>query len=230
MLLSSAARTVLRTEIPFELTAYSASVTEARRLDERDVDRDPLVQVRRWVEDARREAVNDWDAMVVATADASASPSARVVLLRGVDDRGLCFYSNYESRKGRELAENPRAALVLHWREQGRQVRVTGAVSRMAVAEAVGYWDRRPRPSRLSAWASRQSQPIDGRAALEAAAEAVRSRFGDDGDVALPPFWGGYRVVPDQVELWQHREDRLHDRLEYRRVPDGSWVLSRLQP
>ena len=205
-------------------------MTESRGLDERDVDPDPLVAVRGWVEDARRDGVKDWDAMVVATADASAAPSARVVLLRGVDDRGFCFYSNYESRKGRELAENPRAALVLHWREQGRQVRAAGVVSRMTVAEAMGYWDRRPRPSRLSAWASRQSQPVDGRAALEAAVLAVRERFGDDGDIALPPFWGGYRVVPDELELWQHRDDRLHDRLEYRRAPDGSWAVTRLQP
>jgi pyridoxamine 5'-phosphate oxidase len=205
-------------------------VTESRGLDERDVDPDPLVAVRGWVEDARRDGVKDWDAMVVATADASAAPSARVVLLRGVDDRGFCFYSNYESRKGRELAENPRAALVLHWREQGRQVRAAGVVSRMTAAEAMGYWDRRPRPSRLSAWASRQSQPVDGRAALEAAVLAVRERFGDDGDIALPPFWGGYRVVPDELELWQHRDDRLHDRLEYRRAPDGSWAVTRLQP
>jgi len=205
-------------------------VTESRGLDERDVDPDPLVAVRGWVEDARRDGVKDWDAMVVATADASAAPSARVVLLRGVDDRGFCFYSNYESRKGRELAENPRAALVLHWREQGRQVRAAGVVSRMTAAEAMGYWDRRPRPSRLSAWASRQSQPVDGRAALEAAVLAVRDRFGDDGDIALPPFWGGYRVVPDELELWQHRDDRLHDRLEYRRAPDGSWAVTRLQP
>lgn len=205
-------------------------MTESRELDERDVDPDPLVQVQRWIDDARRDGVRDWDAMVVATADASAAPSARVVLLRGVDGQGFCFYSNYESRKGRELAENPRAALVLHWREQGRQVRVTGAVSRLTAVESVGYWDRRPRASRLSAWASRQSQPVDGRAALEAAVEAARARFGDDGDVALPPFWGGYRVVPDELELWQYREDRLHDRLEYRRAPDGSWAISRLQP
>ena len=205
-------------------------MTESRGLDERDVDPDPLVAVRGWVEDARQDGVKDWDAMVVATADASAAPSARVVLLRGVDDRGFCFYSNYESRKGRELAENPRAALVLHWREQGRQVRAAGVVSRMTAAEAMGYWDRRPRPSRLSAWASRQSQPVDGRAALEAAVLAVRERFGDDGDIALPPFWGGYRVVPDELELWQHRDDRLHDRLEYRRAPDGSWAVTRLQP
>jgi len=205
-------------------------VAEAGELDERSVDPDPLVQVQRWIDEARQGGVRDWDALVVATADASGAPSARVVLLRGVDERGFCFYSNYESRKGRELAENPRAALVLHWREQGRQVRITGSASRLTAAESVDYWDRRPRASRLSAWASRQSEPVDGRAALEAAVEEVRARFGDDGAVELPPFWGGYRVVPDELELWQHREDRLHDRIEYRRGSDGAWAISRLQP
>jgi pyridoxamine 5'-phosphate oxidase len=205
-------------------------VTEAGELDERGVDPDPLVQVQRWIDEARQGGVRDWDAVVVATAGASGAPSARVVLLRGVDERGFCFYSNYESRKGRELVENPRAALVLHWREQGRQVRATGDVSRLTAAEAIGYWDQRPRASRLSAWASRQSEPVDDRAALEAAVDEVRARFGDDGDIELPPFWGGYRVVPDELELWQHREDRLHDRIEYRRTHDGAWVISRLQP
>ena len=205
-------------------------MAEAGELDERSVDPDPLVQVQRWIDEARQGGVRDWDALVVATADASGAPSARVVLLRGVDERGFCFYSNYESRKGRELAENPRAALVLHWREQGRQVRVTGSVSRLTAAESVDYWDRRPRASRLSAWASRQSEPVDGRAALEAAVDGVRARFGDDGAVELPPFWGGYRVVPDELELWQHRDDRLHDRIVYRRGSDGAWAISRLQP
>jgi pyridoxamine 5'-phosphate oxidase len=118
---------------------------------------------------------------------------------------------------------------VLHWREQGRQVRATGAVERLTPEESTGYWDRRPRASRLSAWASRQSEPVDGRAALEAAVDDVRARFGEEGPVPLPPFWGGYRVVPDEVELWQHRDDRLHDRLAYRRAA-GVWRLERLQP
>ncbi len=202
---------------------------ETRSLGEQDVLGEPLAQAQRWIAEARDADVRDWDAMVVATADSTGAPSARVVLLRGVDDRGLCFYSNYESRKGRELAENPRAALVLHWREQGRQIRVTGTVSRLTQDESFVYWDRRPRASRLSAWASRQSAPVDGRDALEAAVEQIRQEVGDSGDIALPPFWGWYRVTPDEVELWQHREDRLHDRLCYRR--DGnSWSMVRLQP
>jgi pyridoxamine 5'-phosphate oxidase len=205
-------------------------VTELRTLREQDLGPEPLAQIQRWTDEARDAAVVDWDAMVVATADGGGAPSARVVLLRGIDDRGLCFYSNYESRKGRELAENPRAAVVLHWREQGRQIRATGGVQRLTAEESVGYWDQRPRASRLSAWASRQSQPVDGRPTLEAAVEAARERFGDEGDVALPPFWGGYRLVPDEVELWQYRDDRLHDRLVYRRGPGGSWPITRLQP
>ncbi len=198
-------------------------------LRESDVAAEPMEQVARWIGEAQRDGVREWDAMVVATADADARPSARMVLLRGQDERGLCFYSNYESEKGRDLAENARAALILYWREQGRQMRVTGTVTRLSDDESVEYWRKRPLASRLSAWASKQSEPIADRAALEAAADDVRTRFTGAGDIPLPPFWGGYRVEPDEVELWQRRDDRLHDRLRYRRV-DGRWVLERLQP
>jgi pyridoxamine 5'-phosphate oxidase len=199
-----------------------------RALRESDVDPDPIEQVRRWIDEAQREAVPDWDSMVVATADASGAPSARMVLLRGVDPDGFRFYSSYDSAKGRDLAANPRAALVLHWPAQGRQVRVTGRVTRMTPDESTPYWRNRPLPSRLSAWASRQSELVADRATLEAAVDEVRARFPDD-DVPLPPFWGGYLVEPEEVELWQHRDDRLHDRLRYRRTRDG-WVMERLQP
>jgi pyridoxamine 5'-phosphate oxidase len=188
-----------------------------------------MEQVARWIEEAQRDGVREWDAMVVATADGDASPSARMVLLRGYDERGLCFYSNYESEKGRDLQANPHAALILYWREQGRQVRITGPVTRLSREESVEYWRSRPLASRLSAWASRQSEPIADRVALEAAADDARNRFVDVDDVPLPPFWGGYRVEPDRVELWQHRDDRLHDRLRYRRA-GGEWVFERLQP
>jgi pyridoxamine 5'-phosphate oxidase len=190
---------------------------------------DPITQIERWIDDARSAEVRDWDAMVVATADASGAPSARMVLLRGVDQRGLRFYTNHHSAKGRDLAANPRAALVLHWRELGRQVRVTGGVTPLTSEESLEYWQSRPRASRLSAWASHQSEPIADRAALEAAVEEMRRRFGDDGDIPLPPFWGGFLVEPQEVELWQHRDDRLHDRLRYRNV-SGAWVIDRLQP
>ena len=151
-----------------------------------------------------------------------------MVLLRGVDATGFRFYTNYDSAKGRDLAVNPRAALVFHWREQGRQVRAAGPVRRLGADESVEYWRHRPRASRVSAWASAQSEPIADRAALESAAADVAARFGD-GDVPLPPFWGGYLVNPDSLEFWQHRDDRLHDRLRYRRL-DDHWILERLQP
>jgi pyridoxamine 5'-phosphate oxidase len=168
--------------------------------------------------------------MVVATSAADGTPSARVVLLRGVDESGLRFYSNYESRKGQELDANPRAAIVLHWGSQGRQVRAVGSVERLTPEESVGYWSNRPLASRLSAWASRQSEPVAGRDVLERTVEEVTTRFAPDGDaVPLPPFWGGYLVRPDEVELWQHRDDRLHDRIAYQRAADG-WTRMRLQP
>ena len=205
-----------------------------RELRESDVAADPITQIERWIDDARNAEVRDWDAMVVATADADSMPSARMVLLRGVDARGLRFFTNHDSAKGRDLAANPRAALVLHWRELGRQVRVTGGVTQLTSEESLEYWQSRARASRLSAWASHQSQPIADRAALEAAVEEVHRRFDDDGAVPLPPFWGGYLVEPDEVELWQHRDDRLHDRLRYRRALGGNahdgWLLERLQP
>jgi pyridoxamine 5'-phosphate oxidase len=189
---------------------------------------DPIEQLRRWIDEARDAGVRDWDAMVVATAGADGAPTARVVLLRGVDDRGLRFYSGYESAKGRDLAENARAALVLHWRELGRQVRITGSVARLTQDESDEYWQSRPVASRLSAWASRQSETVRDRATLEAAVDEVRERFAG-GDVPLPPFWGGFIVHPEEVELWQHRDDRLHDRIRYQRDATG-WVRERLQP
>jgi pyridoxamine 5'-phosphate oxidase len=197
-------------------------------LTEADLGPEPMPEVARWADAARDAGVRDWDAMVVATSDTAGVPSARVVLLRGLDERGFCFYSSYDSRKGRELADNPRAAIVLHWREQGRQVRAVGAVTRLAPEESSAYWHNRPLASRLSAWASRQSEPVDDRATLEAEVAAVATRFREP-EVPLPPFWGGYRVAPDEVELWQHRDDRLHDRIAYRRT-GARWTRTRLQP
>ena len=198
-------------------------------LSEANVAPHPMEQFAAWYDDARESMGDDADAMVVATADASGAPSARVVLLRGWDARGLCFYTNYESRKGDELMVNPRAALVLHWPALHRQVRVTGAVERVSDAESDAYWANRPVPSRLSAWASNQSAPIGSRRELEDAAAQVAARFDGD-DVPRPDFWGGYRVVPEVVEFWLHRDDRLHDRVRYRRVGGGDWTVDRLQP
>ena len=197
-------------------------------LSEGDVHPDPFVQFARWYDEAVAAIAEAADHMVVATSDPDGRPSARVVLLRGFDERGLCFYTNYESRKGRELEANPRAALLLHWAALHRQVRVTGAVSRLEPTESERYWRNRPRASRLSAWASHQSEPVASRAFLEAEVERLTARFGD-GEVPLPPFWGGYRVAPSDFELWEHRDDRLHDRLRYTKQA-GGWILERLAP
>lgn len=196
-------------------------------MDERDLDADPLVELERWLEDARQSGFG-LHSMTLATATPDGRPSARVVLLRGLDSRGLTFFTNRESRKGDELRENPRAALVLHWWELGRQVRVEGAVEEVIQEESEAYWQTRPRESRLAAWASAQSQPLGSRAALEAAYADAAARF-EDGDVPLPPFWGGYRVVPDSVELWTHQDNRLHDRVRYTRSA-GGWMKERLAP
>jgi pyridoxamine 5'-phosphate oxidase len=192
-----------------------------------DLDADPVVALRAWLDDAA-EAVPQPDAMVVATASADGRPSARVVLLRGLDARGLVFFTNRESRKGRELAENPRAAAVLHWWALGRQVRVEGAVEEVERAESEAYWRTRPPASRVAAWVSRQSEPLASREELEALFAEAEERFAD-GDVPLPAFWGGFRIVPETFEFWTHRDDRLHDRIRY--VRDGAgWRRERLAP
>jgi pyridoxamine 5'-phosphate oxidase len=192
-----------------------------------DLDPDPLVQLRAWLDDAR-DAMPQPDAMVVATATPDGRPSARVVLLRGLDDRGLVFFTNRESRKGRELAVSSRAAAVLHWWELGRQVRVEGAVEEVSVDESDAYWETRPRGSQVAAWASPQSRQLESREELEARFAEADASFGDD-EVPRPGFWGGFRIVPDLVELWTHRDDRLHDRIVYRRAP-GGWEQERIAP
>ena len=188
---------------------------------EDDVDPDPIRQFRIWHGEAGAPPE-----VALATASADGAPSARMVLLKGVDDRGFSFFTNYGSPKARDLAANPRAALLFHW-QPGRQVRVRGPVAPVGDEESDAYWVTRPRGSQLGAWASRQSEVIAGRAQLEQRLAEVTARF--PGDVPRPPFWGGYRVVHEVVEFWHHRDDRLHDRLRYRRVEDG-WVLERLSP
>lgn len=196
-------------------------------MDERDLDPDPIVVLREWLREAETATARP-DAMTLATAAPDGCPSARVVLLRGIDERGLVFYSNRTSRKGTELRENPLAAVVLYWPELGRQVRVEGSVEEVEDAEAEAYWETRPRESRIAAWASPQSQLIRDRLALDALYEEAAERFGE-GPVPLPEFWGGYRIVPATVELWVHRENRLHDRVRYVRTPSG-WRRERLAP
>jgi pyridoxamine 5'-phosphate oxidase len=166
--------------------------------------------------------------MTLATATLDGQPSARVVLLREIDERGLTFFTNRDSRKGDELRANPRAAVAMHWWELGRQVRVEGVVEEVSEDESAAYWETRPRASRIAAWASPQSRQLADRAELEALVAKVERRF-DGRDVPLPPFWGGYRLVPATVELWTHRENRLHDRVRYVREAD-SWRSERLAP
>jgi pyridoxamine 5'-phosphate oxidase len=196
-------------------------------LDERDVDPDPLRQFERWFADARAE-VRQPEAMALATATPDGAPSVRMVLLKGADERGLVFYTSTESRKGVELEANPRAALVLHWRELGRQVRVEGRVERVPRAETEAYFRSRPRGAQIGAGVSRQSRPIASRAALDELQESAERTL-EGREPPLPEWWNGYRVVPEVFEFWQHRDDRLHDRLRYVAAGSG-WRLERLQP
>jgi pyridoxamine 5'-phosphate oxidase len=166
--------------------------------------------------------------MALATSTPDGRPSVRMVLLKGHDERGFTFFTNRESRKGDEIAANPNAALVLYWQPLNRQVRIEGAVERIADAESEAYFATRPPASRIAAWASPQSQPITGRAELDERYAATEARF-LGGDVPLPPFWGGYRVVPEAIEFWQGRENRFHDRIRYERSADG-WTRERLAP
>ena len=177
---------------------------------------DPLTQLRGWLET---------DVVALATAAADGAPSVRMVLLKDADDRGLVFYSGYESRKGRELAANPRAAILVHM--PGRQIRVEGRVEKVPLEESDAYWATRPRGSQIAASVSRQSEPIDSREELEARFAELDAA--SPGEIPRPPHWGGYRLVPDVYEFWEHRENRLHDRVRYRRDGEG-WTMERLQP
>jgi pyridoxamine 5'-phosphate oxidase len=196
-------------------------------VDERALDRDAVTQVVAWLDEARAAGVAFPETMTVATASPEGAPSARMVLLKGADQRGFVFFTNRESRKGRELAANPRAALVLYWQALGRQVRIEGRVEEASAAESESYWRTRPRGSQLSAAASPQSEPVGDRHTLELRRAEIAAEHPDG--VPLPEFWGGYRVVPETIELWEHRDDRLHDRVLYTRDGEG-WRMKRLAP
>jgi pyridoxamine 5'-phosphate oxidase len=194
-------------------------------LREADVDPDPLAQFGRWFDEATAAGVYEPEAVALATAGADGAPSARMVLMKGFDERGFRFFTNYESRKGTELEENPRAALLFHWKELARQVRIEGPVERVPPAESAAYFASRALGSRLSAVASPQSRVIGSREELERRVEALAGS-----EPEVPAHWGGYLLNPQVYELWQRGEHRLHDRLRYRRAEGGGWVLDRLAP
>lgn len=198
-------------------------------LSERDLDADPIRQFAAWFERARAGGAADPHAVTLATATTEGVPSARLVLLRGFDERGFVFFSNYDSRKGRELAQNPNAALVCYWPELRRQVRIAGTVERTTRAESEAYFRGRPLESRLGAWASPQSAVIASRDVLDERVRRIAAEYRDR-DIPCPPFWGGFRLVPHIFEFWQSRPNRLHDRFRYTRQADGGWRIERLAP
>ena len=201
----------------------------ARGLRRRDLDPDPVKQFSNWFTAAIEAEIRDVNAMSLATAGRDAKPSVRVVLLKGFDQDGFVFFTNYESEKGVQLEANPYAALAFYWIELDRQIRIAGKTERASRQESEGYFHSRPIGSQLGAWASRQSEVLDGRRVLDARMVEVTERFGDN-PIPLPPHWGGYRVKPDTMEFWQGRPNRLHDRFRYRRQTDDSWLIERLAP
>ena len=210
------------------------SIADLRReytlggLLEADASSDPFAQFAVWFRDAMDAEVIETNAMTLATATSDGVPSARIVLLKGFDEQGFVFFTNYESRKGQELTANPRAALLFYWAQLTRQVRVEGELARVSAAESDAYFQSRSPLSRLGAWASLQSQVIPSRVTLDERLAALTEQYGDD--IPLPPFWGGYRLVPRALEFWQGRPNRLHDRLRYTLQPDGGWTIERLSP
>ena len=198
-------------------------------LDEQDLDANPFKQFDQWFQEAIDAKIDLPDAMTLATATRDGIPSARVVLLRGHDERGFVFYTDYESQKGTELAENPNAALVFYWRELDRQVRITGQVSKASRENSNNYFQSRPVDSRLAALASKQSEVIPDRKVLEERFNQLAEQH-QDKEIPLPSNWGGYRLSPNMIEFWSGRPSRLHDRLRYTRQPDNDWRIERISP
>jgi pyridoxamine 5'-phosphate oxidase len=198
-------------------------------LDVADAERNPFRQFDAWFAQAVDAKLPEPNTMTLATVDSRGRPSARIVLIKGVDERGFVFFTNYESRKGRELADNPHASLLFYWIELERQVRIEGTVVKTSPAESDQYFESRPLGSRIGAWASEQSRVIESRAVLEAREKEISEKYGEH--PPRPPHWGGYRLIPDAIEFWQGRPSRLHDRLLYTRaVEGGDWQITRLSP
>ena len=208
----------------------SPGMNEPIALTKASVDPNPIRQFEKWFQELPAAGVSEQDAisMTLATATKDGLPGARIVLMKSYDDRGFVFYTNYNSRKGNELADNARACLLFYWSALWRQVRIEGAVEKVSGEESEQYFHSRPLGSKIGAWASNQSQPIENRAALEKRFEEFDLKFADN--VPRPPHWGGYRVIPEVIEFWQGQENRLHDRLRYTRQADGSWLIERLAP
>jgi pyridoxamine 5'-phosphate oxidase len=201
----------------------------ARGLRRRDLDPDPIKQFSNWFTAAIEAEIRDVNAMSLATAGRDGKPTVRIVLLKGFDQDGFVFFTNYESEKGVQLEANPYAALAFYWIELDRQIRISGKAEKTSREESERYFRSRPIGSQLGAWASRQSEVLDGRRVLDARMAEMTERFGDK-PIPLPPHWGGYRVIPDMMEFWQGRPNRLHDRFRYRLQSDGSWLIERLAP
>jgi pyridoxamine 5'-phosphate oxidase len=199
-------------------------------LNKSDVDRNPIRQFAKWYDEAIAQGVSEQDAisMTLATATRDGKPDARIVLLKSFDDAGFVFYTNYESRKGKELDENPQACLLFYWSKVWRQVRIEGSVEHVSETESEAYFQTRPLGSKIGAWASNQSGVVESRDVLEQRYADLSERYGEN--VPRPPHWGGYRIHPEVIEFWQGRDNRLHDRLRYRLQEDGTWVIERLGP
>ena len=203
---------------------------ETQGLHRADLHHDPIEQFATWFSTAVNSDLPDANAISLATATPEGKPSARVVLLKGIDQRGFVFFTNYESAKGRELAANPQAAFVVYWMPLERQIRVTGRVEKTSREESATYFHDRPRGSQLGAWVSHQSEVIDARRILDARLAEMTERFAGSDVIELPPHWGGYRIVPATIEFWQGRANRLHDRFRYTRQKEDSWTIERLAP
>ncbi len=215
-------------EIFWGMTKLRREYTDAG-LNEQDLDANPFNQFEKWFQEAINAKIDLPDAMTLATATKDGMPSARVVLLRGHDERGFVFYTDYESQKGKELAENPNAALVFYWRELDRQVRITGQVSKVSRENSSNYFQSRPVGSRLAALASKQSEVIPDRKGLEERFKQLAEQYQEE-EIPLPSNWGGYRLSPSMIEFWSGRPSRLHDRLRYTRQPNNDWRIERISP